>query len=344
MRRLAARSTAREVVSPSPMVVQTTPDSILHAPDDYTPWQCNGRLRHATCSGVAWFHGNHLATVNVLGRTVDSYCFDASSGRLSPVQRIEGLDWLQSPENLAFTPDGGLLAITDSRVGVVHLVGVDPSTHRIASRPLARVADPIDEKAHGVAFSPCGRFLAYTTIDRPGRIRVYRLVQGGGPNELSTEPLQDLENDLFPLVPKGIDFSSDGRRVIVCHGPNVGRKRRRLGRRGHLALHAFDPRHGIERSPLAVAGWGLRPCCPDDVRFLGGDRFVVVTQQGDDRAVLLAIDPESGRIGPRVQVLERPSAPLDFPHGVGVSQDGRHLAITNYGDDSFVIHAIGAER
>src|SRR5438552_2663525 len=55
--------------------------SVLQRPDVHTlePFVVAGRKRLATCSGVAWFRGYHLAVVNLYGCHLRIYRFHPES-------------------------------------------------------------------------------------------------------------------------------------------------------------------------------------------------------------------------------------------------------------------------
>ena len=325
------------VLEERPTLVHETSDSILADPSGHQPWFANGRKRYATCSGVSWFHGDHLACVNLLGRTIQVHRFDAALRNLTMVQSIVHPRMLKKPENLCFSPDGSFVALTDMALAGCLIFRVDRRSHHIEQGHHVVLRNPDDRTAHGVGVSRCGGFVAHTTVDRPGVVRVYRI--DAEPDRIEARPFQTLVNEHHPLVPKGIDFARDGRRVAICHGPNVSREKR-SARVGRLQIHAFDPLRGIDPKPLAVAGPRVGVGAAEDVRFVLDDRFVLLTHQGEDRALLLEVDPRTSRIGSTSQTLSNPDARLSFPHGVGVSPDDRWVAITNYGNDSLAIYAV----
>lgn len=331
--------TASAIAPPPCLVaVQPTPDSPLAQPGRFRSRFIGRRTRLATCSGVAWFHGSHIASVNLLANAIHTYRFDETRRTCSPMQSLVDPDGVAEPENLAFSPDGLLLAVTSSRGGAVTIYAVDGKTHRIDPQPAARIACDGDINAHGLGFSPCGRFLAFTTVDDPGVVRVFtiaRVATGG----IVATPLQALANARAPLKPKGIDFSPDGECVALCYAPNAGTHPGGYG--GLLALHRFRPDSGLEPEPFLTAGAGCRLRNPDDLRFLPDGGHLVVTDQGADRALVVAVDADRRSLR-LARILEARRAQLSFPHGVGVSRDGRYLAIANYGTDAFNIYACEA--
>ena len=323
-------------ITSSPIAAQHTPDSPLLKPTSFRSRLIGRRQRHATCSGVAWFHGRHIATVNLLGNSIHTYQFDEVARSFAPLQTLVNAAGLAEPENLSFSPDGRLLAVTNSRDGAVVLYDVDRSTHRIDPTPVARIHCAGDVNAHGVSFSHCGRFLAFTTVDSPGYLRVFTIVHSAAGRVLAT-PFQHIANMVAPLKPKGVDFSPDGRRVVVCYAPNAGSGPE--GGRGLLAMHSFDAERGLGSQPLWSGGAELGLRNPDDVRFSPYGSHVVVTNQDIDTATILTVDEENGAFR-QTTTLRHPRAQLSFPHGIGISKDGKYLAIANYGHDTFTVYAI----
>lgn len=328
------------VLDNEPAIVHYTPSSILENPEGFSFWYCNGRKRYATCSGVSWYHENYVACVNLLGRKIHAYRFDREARILVPIQTLSGVDAMLKPENICFSPDGTLVAVTDLAAADMKIFRVDPRSHEISSDGFAVVKGEGDRTAHGVAFSRCGRFVAHTTLDKPGLIRLYRVEADA--QSIRIEPFQVLVNTLHPLVPKGIDFAPDGSRVAICFAPNVTRQEVRQ-RRGRVEIQQFDADRGIASEPLSATRRRHRVRGMDDVRFFGGGAYVVLTQQGADSVLVLAIDPVTSEIG-ETQTLRNPSSRLSFPHGAGVSEDGRWVAITNYGDDKLGIYAVATPR
>lgn len=337
---------------PEPILLHTTPHSALARPVDHAPRIIRERPRRATCSGVAWFHGDCLATIHLVDNALHTYRFDAEARTLTPIQSLVDLDCFAKPENLAFSRDGLLLATTNSRDGAVHVFAVDPETHLVDPQPRATLRTEGDVNAHGVSFSPCSRFLAFTTVDEPGFVRVCRIHRDAS-GRIDAEVIQSLPNAHAPLKPKGIDFSPDGRFVSICYSPNAARMKKRSivrffagiagtfgDRRGNGFLLVHPHAEGrIARDPIPGAKRRLRLNNPDDVKYFPNRSLLVVTDQAADTATLVQLEERSGALRERVMTLANPPAQLSFPHGIGISEDGRYLAIANYGDDKLAIYA-----
>ena len=154
-------------ITPEPVVVQYTPDSVLSKSNRCTHLSVRKRRRFATCSGVAWFHSSFIATANLLGNVVHTYRFAASDKTLTHVQSLNETSGLCGPDNLAFSPDGLVLAVANCRGRSINLYSVNRHTHLIDPTPVARLKCDIP---HGLSFSPCSRVLAFTTIEDPGYV------------------------------------------------------------------------------------------------------------------------------------------------------------------------------
>lgn len=324
----------------APIATQATPGSLLTKPRpaNAVPFFVGGRPRLATCGGVAWFHDRYLATINLLGNAVHTYVLDPARRALTLVQTLVDPPGLVLPENLAFSPDGDLLAITNSIDGAVNLFAVAAESHAIAPAPAVTIGAEDGVNPHGVSFSPCGHFLLYSTVESPGSLRCFRLVRRprGG---LEAMPLQVLPNRFAPLKPKGVAFAPDGRHVVVSYGPNVEKHAHSAGP-GFVASFAFDPRTGCSPGPIFVRMQGLGLDCVEDVSVYPDATHIVVNDQAGDRAAVITFDAATGAIGEVAAMLTNPEARLSFPHGNAVSADGRYLAIANYGTDTFNVYAL----
>lgn len=309
--------------SARPVVSRVTPGSVLHT-TSLPPYYIGTRPRLATCGGVAWFHGHHLATLNLADAAVHVYRFDPGARRLTLLQHLPRLAGLEEPENLEFSPDGDKLVIS-SGVHGVHVYAVDAATHRIAAWPEAQVACAPSDNTHGVACSPCGRVLLISTVDVPGTLTCYRTGDG-------YRVLQRLESAHGELTPKGVAFTPDGRHVVISHGPTAHDRPVALAAEAFIEVRAFDAARGLSPEPVAVSAPGLGLGCAEDVAITADGR-IFVTDQARDRVERFRWD------GALRHVPSRGFAGLSFPHGTAVSDDGRFLAVANYGSDRVTVFA-----
>lgn len=323
-----------------PVAIQHLPRAACLSDDASAPlpYYIGSRARHATCGGVAWFHGHRLAVVHLLGNAVHTYEFDAATSTLKPLQNLVGLQGLAEPENLAFAPDGDLLAITNSIDCTMNLYRVDRHSHLIESTPAAAIRPTSAVSPHGVAFAPRSGILLYSTVEDPGGLRCLRVARtpDGG---VATTVLWECANPHQPLKPKGVSISPDERHLAVAYGPNA-HPMPAPEQIGFVAVHEFDAERGCNLTPSSMAAADIGIRCAEDINFLPDGRHLAITDQAADAATIVAFDPVGGRIGEKKLSLTNPTAQLSFPHGNAVSSDGRFFAVANYGNDTFVIYRL----
>jgi hypothetical protein len=318
--------------------------SILHAANvaDFVPFAVAGRTRRATCSGVAWFAGYHLAVVNLYGGHLRVYRFDpgdhASPARLDLLHEVR--DGIEFPEDVAVSPDAKLIAIGHalSKDCAVTLFGIDP-TSLAPILPAEKLRAGTGSTAfHGVNFSPDSRHLLMCEITNPGYVEVVRVTSR------SRGRTCFLENRLAPLKPKSAAISHDGHFAAIAMGLNGTPDRGALPCGGRVVVHRFDAANGVidakpvaeyEAPGVALAGIDL---CTFFPTAPGRPYRILVVDQGADAVPAFEFDPERCTITPSGLFAEG----LSFPHGVDVSSDGRFVAFSNYGDDSVRIDRVGA--
>ena len=312
--------------------------SVLHDPrrDALQAFVVAGRPRFATCSGVAWFRGYHLAVVNLYGNHLRIYGFQPDDGLDGGTPRLELLhemnEGLCGPEDVAVSGDGRLLAVSHS---FSDDLGV--SLHRLDASTLE--PDPAgDNLRHGtlgsafhrVDFSPDSRHLAFTQIGDPSYVEVVRVGPPAGQRACL------LENRYAPMKFKTVAFSSDGRFVVIAMAFNARPEAAALPPAGIVAIHPFDSEHGvIDPEPVArydCSGGVL--AYAEMCTFLpstGGNRYhVLVTDQALDAVMSFEFDAEARTLAYAGAF----AGGLSFPHGVSASADGRFVAVTTYGDDA----------
>src|SRR5262245_51761408 len=282
-----------------------TERSILQAPNiaEFIPFAVAGRTRRATCSGVAWFKGYHLAVVNLYGGHLRVYRFhpgdrDAASARLELLHEVS--DGIESPEDVAVSPDGKLLAIGHalSKECGVTLFPIDSAS--LAPFSPRETLPPGTGYAafHGVNFSPDSRHLVLCEITNPGYVEVVRVAS---PSRVRTCLL---ENRLVPLKPKSAAISPDGRFAAIAMGLNGTPNRGAPPCGGMVVVHHFDPANGvIGREPIAeFKGAGVELAGIDLCTFLptapGKSYRILVVDQGADAVPSFDFDPDSRTVTP----------------------------------------------
>jgi len=308
--------------------------SVLHQPEvaGLQPYTVAGRKRLATCSGVAWFRGHHLAVVNLYGGHLRVYRFHPGRAGSATRPQLELLhemtEGLSYPEDVAVSPDGTLLAVTHSMsddLGV-SLHAIDPVSlaPSPSGAPLRRGTR--GSAFHGVSFTPDSRHLAFTEIGAPGYVEVVRV----GTRERTCL----LENRHAPMRPKSVAFSRDGRFAAVAMALNVTPGPGAIASEGLLSVHRFDAARGVIGETLAeVHGTGTALVTMELCTFLAGTGTayrLLVANQGADMVTAFTFDPGTRSLA-FTGIL---AAGLSFPHGVDACADGRFVAVTTYGDDS----------
>ncbi|HEY1473330.1 MAG TPA: hypothetical protein VGF53_04535 [Pseudolabrys sp.] len=296
------------------------------------PFALAGRKRFATCSGVAWFHGCHVAVVNLYGGHLRVYRFDCGADGVQP--RLELLHEMSAglsfPENVAASPDGSVLAITHSMSDAhgISLHSIEPGS--LAPQPTTAMLR-IGRAFHGLNFTPDSRHLAFTEIGTPGYIEVARIDSGACTCRL------DNTYDLFK--PKSAAFLHDGSFVAVAFSPGLRSDGVTTIAGGLLTVHRFDAERGIIE-PEAVAelggadgSLGALESCTILPAPPGGPFRILAADQAADIVLAIDFDPQQARLS-FAGVF---AAGMSFPHGVDVSADGRFVAVANYGDDTLRI-------
>lgn len=292
-----------------------------------------GRKRYATASDVLWLSPSRLVVVYLLTNTVTVFDFDDSSG--TPVVTLrgevthpQGIEW---PSAIAAPPDRRWLAVTKSAGGAVTVFSVDESDESMSATVLATVSFQDDRSVHGLAVSPDGRFIAHTSIDEPGGIRITHVPSS---NTWPTpEPMSAMTNTNSPLKPKGIRFTPDGRFVVVAYGSNVTRSRAQFAP-GFVEVRRFDTQSGAIGEVTSRTPESFRLGAGESIAMLPDGTRLVVTDQVRNTAQMLEFDRETGQLGEVVMHIGAGAGGLSFPHGCAVSPDQRWIAITNYGDGS----------
>lgn len=322
------------------------------APGEFDPKDrelyAGSRSRLATASDLVWIDDRTIMAIYLLTDTVAEFRFSVEEGtpRVDLLESVSGRSGLEQLDSIAVAPDGTWIIATNTSRGCVSLIALD-SGHSVASAPVY-LSNPVhgDRNLHGVATAPTGDRFVYTSIDKPGGLRVVRVEQGpGGRFDLIVESI--IENEHWPLVPKGVAFTPNGRHLIIAYGLNAGRLRLRPGP-GFIEVRRYDSDSGAVGEITSVSDPSLRLLIPESISVLGDGSEIVVTDQALHAALVLPIDQSSGTLGQVKSVLSWAAGGLSFPHGSAFSPDGRWLGLTNFGDGTIRVFdrtmAIGAER
>lgn len=327
---------AQVTSSPEPIASSSPLQSVLHTwPREYLEYVGN-RMRLSTCTGVIWAGNNKLISIGVHNLSLDTYQFDPAIPSLFAYKNEDLNAFQKKPlgqlENIAICEDGSLVAVSNNGTTSVLL-------YKISNAQLTHIAEipKVGWWTHGVRFSRRMDYIAHTIFGDPGKIMLFRITKHE--DEVDITLSQEMDTDLFPLHPKGIDFSMDERFIVVCHAINNSSAPSRLS--GALAVYPFDRIKGkIDPTPISVIGTSELLCVPEDLCFSPDGSSILVTNHGNDTVTVHAFDPMTGQLGESRVLLQNPEAQLSFPHGLNISPNGKYLAVTNYGDDTVKIYAL----
>lgn len=302
------------------------------------PFRVGERERFATCSGVAWFRGHHLAVVNLYGGHLRVYRFHPGDEATHEPARLallhETSEGISFPEDVAVSPDGNLLAISHS-MSDDHGISIHPLDAMSLAPGTPGETIRRGRAFHCLKFSPDSRHLAFTEISTPGSVEVVRVASTVGDRTCL------LVNEHAPLKPKGITFSSDGRFVAIGRSapltPLSASGAAPLG--AMYSVHRFDAANGvIAADPVAeLKGTSVSLGNVEMCTFVptppGRPYRILGANQAADTVTEFEFDAEDRTLS-FAGVF---AAEMSFPHGIDASSDGRFVAVTNYGDDTLRI-------
>lgn len=324
-------------IHPKPFATIISPNSLLNEKGKHVPEFVGFRSRYSTCTGVFWYLGDtQIGVANFLDHSIQSYHFDKENNLLTPTQYLkEGLN-LHHPENLALSHNGKILGVACNGTGRVHLFKVKDGS--ITSKPFSSIGEKGDLKLHGMAFSPADKFMSYVTLDEPGVIQVYSVVNK---NEKYTFHHTDtFSNPMQPLKPKSIAFSPDGEFVAIGYCVRIVRNQKNPGN-GVIASYRFDKVSGtIDRYPVSVLDINDGILSVETIIFHPSGKFLITSDQMNDRITIHDFNQVTGEINKKWKCLQNPESELSFCHGIAFSHDGKVLAVTNYGDDRIALYRV----
>jgi 6-phosphogluconolactonase (cycloisomerase 2 family) len=326
-------------ISPSPIKVIDFPTDFIDK--NTVPLFSGTRSRLAICSGVSWFHNDeYLAAVGLVNSSLQIYELNSETAVFNSIQSLYQVNGaaLSYPVALSIAEDQQLMAITNNKNGTIVFYKLDSLFHTIDPHPISAHQFPKDSSFHGVRFSPKENYVAFTSIGTPDGIAIHRFTFDESRGIVLT-CTQFFKNPFHPLKPKGIDFSPNGKFVVVCYSNNANPSSNMPC--GLLATYRFDLENGmIDPNPISIVGNEARLSEPEDVVFYPDSTTLFVSNQGNDTVTIHAFDQETGMLGKTIFCLESPEAQLSFPHGLSISSDGKRLAVTQHGSSKIMIYTI----
>ncbi len=185
-------------------------------------------------------------------------------------------------------------------------------------------------QAHSAQFSPDSRFLAYSSLGKDAHVKLMEIQEAPFFNLIGK---QKLNCPFEPMRPKSVAFSHDGKFVAIGYCTQLGNK---IGySSGMLALHRYQKRGWINPTPTSIVE---NLTSTETIAFHPRTATIVAVDQVLDRVTAHQYNPNSGEIETSWTILEGEVSELFLPHGLHFSQDGRFLAVTNYGDDKVTVY------
>lgn len=341
---LSSNAHAYNELNLMPLCTVKTPNSILQSKSNYQPMFVGDRARYATCTGVAWFHTDYLAVLNLYGQKIDVYKFHAESLCFEHIQEMnnDAGAKLTNSSNIAISPDGTLLALSsgEPKAGL-KLYTLNLETHTINPEPVAVVNT--SKLLHNVRFSPDNRYVATTGFDDEEAVCIYKLVKND--KEIKVDRIFAIKSLETGMRAKGINFTQDGKFAVVVSGKTkVLSKSLALKNPTNAAIilttYAFDAESGILTDTVCnVCDSSFKACC-EDIVLAHNDTLLLLSNQNNDSLLMYNFNPNTGSIGSLNTILKGTNTQLDFPHGLSISSDNRYLAVSNFGSDAFNLYDI----
>lgn len=294
------------------------------------------RMRHSTCSATVWLDNKTLFTTNFFGGFICSYSFDPTTRSCSfnQVVTTPERNSLKTSESLALSPDKELLALTQFSPMALRLFKINKDTAEIDETPVASFFKH-SGGFHGVKFSNNGKFLATTRIWADNSVHIYGLVKNPS---IALTPIFRLKTpDTSVYSPKSIAFTKDDTYIAIAYSTQATKKP--TPQHAYIAIHSFNATTGIiDQEPICSLKDHDTFINIEDIIFDQKDEYIIFSNQGNDAVLCYAFDKTTGKIGSKKFGLVGERSKLSFPHGVGISPDGKYLSVSNYGTDTFCIY------
>jgi len=248
-----------------------------------------------------------------------------AAGKPEIVQSLSNpLAKLCKPQHAVFSPDGEKIVVANWRNQTLS-VYQRTKEEKFQNEPAAIISPSsslIKHKPHGIAFSPCGKYLAiaYGAATYRGKaIALFKVANDGLNFELS----HLLEAEL-PGIPKGITFSPDGTCLLVTFSDINQLVIFNLTQDGKTILPT--PQQVIHGDESGISR-------PEDVKISPCGNYCAVSNSDRDTVTFYPFDKTANLITQCIPcaILQNPDANFHFPHGIAFSPDGAFLLVTEFG-------------
>lgn len=233
---------------------------------------------------------------------------------------------LSAPQHAVFSANGEHLIVANWINQSVTIYKIE-SEELFNPHPIAVIPTPKKLRhcrPHGVACSPCGKFLAiaYGAAYRYGKaIALFSI----NPESSDCKLITTIQNpNELPGIPKGITFSPDGNCLLVTFSD--------LNRLTIFDLDAKKekilptPRQTIQGQYSAIFR-------PEDVKISADGKFCAISNSDQHTVTFYPFDKISNKITQLTPcyTLQSPVANFYFPHGIAFSPIGSLLTVTEFG-------------
>jgi 6-phosphogluconolactonase (cycloisomerase 2 family) len=226
---------------------------------------------------------------------------------------------LSEPQHAVFSPDGEKIVVANWMNQTLAIYKCDESG-LFRKTPATLIPSPyrlVHCKPHGIAFSPCGDFLAiaYGATSYYGRaIALFRVMEN------NLELMNVVES--FWGIPKGITFSPDGTCLLVTFADTSSLAI--FNREGPVILPT--PKQILQGRETMISR-------PEDVKVSPDGKYCAISNSDQDTVTFYPFDPTTNQITQNIPcyVLQNPDAEHSFPHGMAFSPDGSYFLVTEFG-------------
>lgn len=248
------------------------------------------------------------------------------NGNQNLIQTLSNpLAMLKEPQHSVFSPDGKKIVVANWADQSLN-VYLKNEAGFFSETPVASIFFPDalkNSKPHGIAFSPCGKYLVVACGAASYFKNGIALFKVSGD---SLKCINYLTHSQLDGIPKGICFSPDGTHILVtfCEPSS-------------LAIFQVQNKkiNPLPRQVIAGIETGLSR--PEDVKISPIGTYCAISNSGKNTLTFYLFNKNSNRIieNTPLWILEHPQAQLSVPHGIAFSSDNKYLAVTQFGPVEF---------
>lgn len=290
---------------------------------------CNPGPRYSLINSVDYHPSQNLFCVTCTqSNRLLLYSINAE-GKPELVQSLTNpLADLSQPQHAVFSPDGEKMVVANWK-NQTFTVYQREDRCWFRQQPVAVIPSPsvlAAHKPHGIAFSPCGNYLAVAngSATYHGRgIALFQVVKQGLDFKL-VHLLQEI-----PGIPKGITFSPDGTCLLVTFSDT----------NSLVIFDLSEDKKAILPTPRQVLqGEESQIFRPEDVKVSPNGNYCAISNSEQHIVTFYSFDSTTNRIlqSSPCDILQNPEANFYFPHGLAFSPNGKFFLVTEFGQVSIL--------